>query len=122
MSVLKQIGWYTYAVLITVLTLGVFLRFHLITVRKRTLGGVRAGTYGCVHVYREDLSNVSFVVVSGMVSKKRYPVSKVSYAETGVFKVRLSTSGSRRGGDRKINTWQTRTVATFINAQIGETK
>jgi hypothetical protein len=38
MKALKTAGWYFYATLVTILTLGVFIRFHLITVRKRTLG------------------------------------------------------------------------------------
>ena len=107
-------AWYLYATLATILTLGLFIRFHLITVRKRTLGGVRAGTFGCTHVYRES----SFLVVSTWHGKQRYPVTQVSYAETGLFKVRVATSGSRRRGGSKLRTWQTRTVSDFINSQV----
>ena len=53
MQVLKQVGWYLYAVLATVLTLGVFIRFHLVTVRMNQLGGLRAGGLGGAHVYHE---------------------------------------------------------------------
>jgi hypothetical protein len=117
MNTLKAIGWYLYAVLATILTLGIFIRFHLVTVRERTLGGIRAGFWGGTHLYRED----KFLVVSKMLGKKRYPVVQISYADTGVLNVSLATSGSRnKRASRKINTWMTRSVAAFINAQVPE--
>jgi hypothetical protein len=116
--VLATSAWYLYALLVTVLTLGIFPRFHLVTVRRRSMGGVRAGTYGGQHVYREDLPNGSFLVVSSLLGKRRYPVSQISYAETGVFKVIVDTSGSRHG--RKLNTWQTSAVSEFVNAQVAQ--
>src|ERR1700744_3435596 len=94
-KIVKATLWYAYATVATIVTMGVFARFHLITVRKRTLGGVRAGTWGGIHVYREDMAGASFLVVSRLLGKRRSPVSQISYAETGVFKVRVATSGSR---------------------------
>lgn len=111
MNALKAIAWYTYAVLATVLTIGLFIRFHLITVRKRELSGVRAGAYGCTHIYRED----KFVVVSTWHGKSRYPVSQISYAATGPLRVKLQSTGGLMG---KLATWQTRPVASFINLQV----
>jgi len=112
---LKTIAWYLYALLATALTLGGFIRFHLITVRKRTLGGVRAGFFGGIHIYRESDKALT---VSGWVGKKRYPLTQISYAETGPFKVMVATSGSRKRGGQKITTWQTRKVADFVNQQV----
>jgi len=115
MKVLKAIGWYFYAVLVTILTLGGFLRFHLITVRRRTLGGVRAGTFGGIQIFRDA---DKFLTVSRWRGKQRYPLNQISYAETGILSVGVDTSGSRPRKGNKFATWQTRTVADFINRQI----
>lgn len=114
-KILKTVAWYLYALMATVLTLGGFIRFHLITVRMRTLGGVRAGFFGGIHIYREADRSLT---VSTWLGKKRYPCSQISYAETGPFRVQVATSGSRKRGGEKIATWQTRKVADFINQQV----
>lgn len=114
-AIVKTIGWYAYATLVTALTLGGFLRFHLVTVRRRTLGGVRAGSYGGTHIYRED----KFLVISRWYGKARYPVTQISYADTGLMRVHVASSGSRsKRASRKINTWMTQGVASFINEQV----
>ena len=118
MNILKQIGWWTYAVLMSILTLGIFIRFHLVTVRKRTLGGVRAGTYGGTHVYRTTTApplSAAYLVVSTWYGKKRFPVTHISFAQTKPFAVVVASTGTPVA---KLNTWQTRTVANFINTQI----
>jgi hypothetical protein len=112
---LRMVGYGMLAAVLTIVTLGGYLRFHLVTVRRRTLGGVRAGKWGGIHVYREG----TFLVVSRWRGKQRFPVAQISYAETGMLKVRVATSGSRRG--KKLVTWQTRTVSAFINAQVPTT-
>lgn len=111
---MKKIGYYILATLLTVVTLGGYLRFHLVTRRMRTLGGVRAGKWGGIHVYREP----TFLVVSRWRGKQRYPVQQISYAQTGMMKVRVATSGSGSGRGRRLVTWQTRSVAEFVNAQV----
>jgi hypothetical protein len=117
MTILKQTGWYAYAALATILTIGGFLRFHLVTVRIRKIGGVRAGTYGGTHVYREkgSLSLTDYLVISKWHGKGRYPVRKIAYAQTGITNVRVESSG---GQVTKLRTWQTRTVAAYINNQV----
>jgi hypothetical protein len=113
MNTAKKISYYVLASLLTAVTLGGYLRFHLVTRRMRTLGGVRAGKFGGIHIYRDG----TFLIVSRWRGKARYPVSQISYADTGMFKVRVSTSGSRRGRNA-IVTWATRPVADFINGQV----
>lgn len=116
-QLLKAAGWWAYAVLVAVLTLGLFIRFHLVTVRKRTLGGVRAGVYGGTHVYfeRNPATGVPFLVIGTWHGKKRYPVNRIAYADTGPLTVSLESSGGKRS---KLATWQTRTVAEFVNASV----
>lgn len=121
LTVLKHVGWFLYAVLATILTLGIFLRFHLLTLRLRPqeLGGVRAGFYGCTHVYRENagISRSDFLVVSTWHGKSRYPVAHISHAQTGIFNVNVQSSGGRTA---HLGTWETRRVAAFVNNQVAE--
>ena len=110
MKALKTAGWYFYASLVSILTLGLFIRFHLITVRKRTLG-VRAGVLGCTHVQR----GAEFLIISTWHGKKRFPANRIAYAQTGPLRVKLESSGGKTAA---LRTWQTRTVADYINKQI----
>lgn len=121
MNILKQTGWWIYATLATILTLGLFARFHLITVRKRNLGGVRAGVLGCTHVYKEIKPAVqgnlggAFLVISTWYGKKRYPTGQIAYADTKPLTVHVASTGAPMSS---LATWQTRTVASFVNALV----
>ncbi|CNF89684.1 Uncharacterised protein [Mycobacterium tuberculosis] len=115
MNIVKQIAWWLYAVLASVLTLGIWCRSHLVTIRMRTMGGVRAGVFGGTHIYRESESKGDFLVISRWRGKSRYPVSRIASASTGLWTVGVESSG---GNTNKLPTWQTRTVAAFINSQV----
>jgi hypothetical protein len=109
---LKLAAWYgLYAPLMTIITLGGFIRFHLITVRERTLGGVRAGTFGEIHVYVDDKG----LVVSRVTGKRRIPFRQLADAETGVLKVRVDATS---GHGARFGSWSPSTVAAFIGNAV----
>lgn len=115
---LKKIGWYAYAALATILTLGVFPRFHLITVRKRTLGGVRAGNFGCIHVYVADgptepdgWPTYSHLVIQKMFSMTELDLNKIAYINRKPIVVSVESTG---GKIVSIATLQARKLETFL--------
>jgi hypothetical protein len=115
-KILKTTGWYIYAAILTILTIGMFPRFHLVTRRLHGLGGVRAGTFGGTHVYHEtNATGDDFLLVSTWHGKARYPVRQIAYAGTGPLRVSVESTG---GKTTKLATWQTRSVAAFVNAQV----
>lgn len=117
MNIVKQIAWWFFAVLASILTLGIWDRSHLVTIRMRTLGGVRAGLFGGTHVYRESGSQGDFLVISRWRGKDRHPVNRIAFASTGIWTVSIESSG---GKTSKLSTWKTRKVAAFINAQVNQ--
>jgi hypothetical protein len=117
MNIVKQIAWWFFAVLASVVTLGIWDRSHLVTIRIRTLGGVRAGLFGGTHVYRESGNPGDFLVISQWHGKSRYPVNRIAFASTGIWKVSIESSG---GKTSKLSTWKTAKVAAFINAQVNQ--
>jgi hypothetical protein len=115
MNILNKILWWIFAVLATVLTLGIWVRTHLVTVRMRTMGGVRAGAFGGTHLYHEAGHGSDFLVISTWHGKSRYPINRIAYASIGLLKVSVESSG---GKTSKLSTCQTRTVAEFVNKQV----
>src|ERR1700749_400158 len=98
MQVLKKVGWYLYAVLATVLTLGVFIRFHLVTVRMNRLGGLRAGGLGGAHVYHElgTMSGADYITVSRWFGKTRMPLTQLGHTETKLATITIVFKSRRK--------------------------
>lgn len=115
MAILKQIGWYTYAALATILTFGVFLRFHLVTVRMRSLGGLRAGGLGGKHVYHEvgSMSGADYIVVSTWFGKSRMPLKQLGHTETKLATVTIVFKGKRK--PYALWAWSAGVVAEYVN-------
>jgi hypothetical protein len=116
MKILKSILWWALAVVLTILTLGIWTRAHLVTVRLRATGGVRAGMFGGTHVYTETAANGTvFLVISTWHGKTRFPASRIANASTFISKVSVESSG---GKTSRISAWKPRTVAAFIGTQV----
>ncbi len=93
MNILKQAGWYTYAALATILSMGIYPRFHLITVRKRTMGGVRAGRAGWIHVHLDP--EFHYLVISGLFTKQHLPLDRIAYVEKQPMAVKIESTGGK---------------------------
>jgi hypothetical protein len=65
-------------------------------------------------VYRDP----QFLIASTWRGKKRFPANRIAYAQTGPLKVGVESSG---GKTVALRTWQTRTVADYINKQVNQT-
>jgi hypothetical protein len=117
MKIVKLTLWWIFAVLASILTLGIWDRSHLVTIRMRTLGGVRAGLFGGTHVYRESGNPGDFLVISRWRGKSRYPINRIAFASTGIWNVHIESSGGRTD---KLMTWKTRKAAAFINSQVNQ--
>lgn len=116
MEVLKKIGWWTYAVLATILTLGVFPRFHWVTIQKRKTGGMRAGAFGCVYLYvkaDERFPGTFDLRVKGMLTEQVFPLEKIAYVEREPGKLRIESSGGRVG---TVQSWNTRPLVEYVTA------
>lgn len=112
MFILQKTGWYLYAALITVLTLGIYPRFHLITIRKTIIGGVRAGNFGCTHVYLD--TGGKHLVISRMFSRQYMPLAAIAYVNKHPISVQLESSGGKRVN---IATVQARQLEEYITLQ-----
>lgn len=115
MKILTVTLWYLYAALVTVLTLGTFIRFHLVTVRIRKNGGKRAGGLGGKHVYRETVSanGAEYVTISAWSGKNRMPVRQLGHTETRVATVTVVFKGKRKAYE--LWAWGAGNVAEYIN-------
>jgi len=117
-DVMKKIGWWTYAVLATILTLGVFPRFHWVTLQKQKTGGVRAGKFGCVYIYVKDgPPGYRTLSVRKLLTEQSFPLDKIAYADREPGKVRIESSG---GQIAWVQSWHSRAVVEFILAQTRE--
>lgn len=120
MKALKTVGYYLLAALLTVLTLGTYVRFHLVTVRKRKLGGVRGGALGGKHVYAEARDKATFVVVSTWAGKNRLPVGQLNHTQTALGTVSVAMYGKRKAVG--VFSWQASALSGFINDRISDTE
>lgn len=115
MKILKTSLWYLYAVLATILTLGAFIRFHLVTVRMRSLGGLRAGGLGGKHVYHEvgSLTGADYMVVSTWLGKSRMPVKQLGHTETRLAAATIVFKGKR--APYRLFSWSAGVIAEYVN-------
>lgn len=119
MKYLKILGKCLLAVLLTILTLGVYIRFHLITARKRHMGGVRGGLLGGKHVY-ESQNKATFIVVSTWRGKTRMPVMQLNHTASRMSVVTIAMYGKRQSID--VFSWQAARLAEFVNDRVSDTQ
>lgn len=116
MLVLKQIGWWVYAVLMTILTLGVFVRFHLVTKQLRELGGVRAGMFGCTLVIYGYLDREHFLAIRRWWGQDQIPLKQV--ASVGTMPIATITIETTGGKAPRIMAWSLAEVENYIRSGI----
>lgn len=118
MKIFTTTLWYLYAVLATILTLGAFIRFHLVTVRIAKNGGKRAGGLGGKHVYQETTgtNDTEYVTVSTWSGKNRMPVRQLGHTETRLATVTIVFKGKRKAYE--LWAWGAGSVAEYVNNVI----
>ena len=117
MEVLRKIGWWSYAVLATILTLGVFPRFHWVTVQKRT-AGMRAGRFGCTYLYvkaDERFPGTFDLRVKGLFTEQVVALEKIAYVDRAPGRLLIESSGGRVA---VVQAWHTRPLVDYVTAHV----
>jgi hypothetical protein len=109
-KIIKGIGLVLLRTIQTVLTLGLFWRFHWITTQIRAKGGRHAGALGMIYVQ----SDGERLVISRMLRKTRVSLHQVAAVDRSWFPVmgvQIDTTGVRAP---TVPTWAPRALGEYI--------
>lgn len=111
-KILKVIGLVLLRTIQTVITIGLFWRFHWVTKQIRASGGKRGGVFGMTYVH----SDGERLVISRMLTKTRIALSQIAAVDRSWFPymgVQVDTTGERAP---QIPAWTPRALAEYIEA------
>lgn len=111
-KIVKGIGLVVLRTIQTVITIGLFWRFHWITKQIRASGGKHAGVFGMIYVHSDE----ERLVVSRMLTKTRIALRQIAAVDRSWFPfmgVQIDTTGKRAP---LIPAWTPRALAEYIEA------